>query len=319
MRYHALIAWLIGLAGLAALLALNNGEAAFRAGIALREWLVVVLAFHAVPLAIDVTAWRWLFAARPGFGELAAIRWIAESVNGLFPVPHLGELLRVDMVRRLSSSQGEAASSVVVDITLGLGTQILFTVLGLLIYARVPGAAASLGALLAALAVLIALGVGLYLAQRGGFSLAVAALARLGPSLLSRVDLGAAGALEARIAKTYRRRRALLVATVWRFAGWIAGAGEIWLILQALGHPVSIADAIMIESLSQAARTAAFAIPGGLGMQDGALVLLCGQLGIGPDGALALALVKRFREAAIGLPGLIAGSIIQAKRRRRAA
>src|SRR5258706_1841282 len=318
MRAQALIAWLIGLAGLAALLALNDGAAALRAGLALREWLAVVLAFHAVPLAIDVTAWRCLFVVRPGFGELAAIRWIAESVNGLFPVPHLGELLRVDMVRRLSPT-GEAASSVVVDITLGLATQILFTVVGLLIYARVPGAAASVGALLLALAVLIALGAGLYLAQRGGFSRVVAWLARLGPSLMRRVDLGAAHAVEARIAETYRRRRTMAVATAWRFAGWLAGAGEIWLILHALGHPVSFGDAVMIESLSQAARTVAFAIPGGLGMQDGALVLLCGQLGIGAEAALALALVKRFREVAIGLPGLIAGSVIQANRWRRPA
>ncbi len=57
----------------------------------------------------------------------------------------------------------------------------------------------------------------------------------------------------------------------------------------------------------------------GLGMQDGALVLLCSQLGIGAEGALALALVKRFREVAIGLPGLIAGSVIQTRRWRRAA
>ena len=150
MRYHALIAWLVGIAGLAALLVLNDGAAAVRAGLALREWLIVVMAFHTVPLAIDVIAWQCLFTARPGFRDLALIRWIAESVNGLFPVPHLGELLRVDMVRRLGpvgAFRSEAAASVVVDVTLGLGTQILFTVLGLLIYARVPGAAGSFGAL----------------------------------------------------------------------------------------------------------------------------------------------------------------------------
>jgi putative membrane protein len=317
MRTQALIAWLIGLAGLAALLAMNDTEAALRAGVALGLWLVVVLAFHVVPLAIEVTAWRCLFAVRPGFGALAAVRWIGESVNGLFPVPHLGELVRVDLVRRISPG-GEATSSVVVDLTLGIATQILFTVIGLLLYARVPDAAASLSALLLAFVVLIALAAGLYLIQRGGFSRLAGLLVRHMPGVVSEADLGAVHAVEARIAETYRRRRAMLAATTWRCAGWFAGAGEIWLILYALGHPVSFGDAIVLESLSQAARTVAFAIPGGLGAQDAALVLLCGQLGIGAEGALALALVKRFREIAIGLPGLLTGWIIHTRRWRRA-
>ena len=70
----------------------------------------------------------------------------------------------------------------------------------------------------------------------------------------------------------------------------------------------------MLESLSQAARTAAFAIPGGLGVQDGALLLLCAQIGLGAETGLALSLAKRCRELVLGLPGLLAGYVIGTRR-----
>ena len=93
-------------------------------------------------------------------------------------------------------------------------------------------------------------------------------------------------------------------------AGWVAGAGEAWLALRLLGHPIGIAEAIALESLSQGARAAAFVIPGGLGVQDGSLMLLGLQLGLGAEAGLALSLVKRFRELALGLPALAAGYLL---------
>ncbi|HUC69490.1 MAG TPA: hypothetical protein VMA53_28990 [Stellaceae bacterium] len=69
----------------------------------------------------------------------------------------------------------------------------------------------------------------------------------------------------------------------------------------------------MLESLSQAARTAAFAISGGLGVQDGAL-LLAMQLGLGAEAGLALSLAKRCRELALGAPLLLTGYITAARR-----
>lgn len=85
-------------------------------------------------------------------------------------------------------------------------------------------------------------------------------------------DLEDARALDASVRALYGRRAAVASAALWRLAGWVAGAGAIWLTRHAFGHRVSLAEAIMLASLSQAARTAAFVIPGGLGVQDGTLV-----------------------------------------------
>ncbi len=84
------------------------------------------------------------------------------------------------------------------------------------------------------------------------------------------------------------------------------GVGEVWLALSFLGHPVSLLSAMMLESLGQAVRAGAFAVPGALGVQEGGYVMLGRVLGLGPETALALSLAKRVRELLLGIPGLIA-------------
>jgi hypothetical protein len=46
-------------------------------------------------------------------------------------------------------------------------------------------------------------------------------------------------------------------------------------------------------------------IPGALGVQEGGLILLGALVGMPPDTALALSLVKRVRELLLGLGGLL--------------
>jgi hypothetical protein len=56
-------------------------------------------------------------------------------------------------------------------------------------------------------------------------------------------------------------------------------------------------------------RSGAFAVPGALGVQEGGFVLLGPLVGVSPETALALALVKRVRELAIGGGGLLVWGI----------
>ena len=57
---------------------------------------------------------------------------------------------------------------------------------------------------------------------------------------------------------------------------------------------------------SGASFSAAVMVPGALGLQEGGYVLVGAALGIPGEAALALALVKRARELALGLPSLVA-------------
>lgn len=66
---------------------------------------------------------------------------------------------------------------------------------------------------------------------------------------------------------------------------------------------------MILESLGQALRSAGFALPGGLGAQEGGILAGALALGIAPDLALAVALIKRARELVFAVPGLVAWSL----------
>jgi len=115
-----------------------------------------------------------------------------------------------------------------------------------------------------------------------------------------------ATALDGAIRGFYADRRRLGSSGVWHVLSWLLGAGEIWLALRFLGHPVGLATAVVIESLAESVRTAAFTVPGALGVQEGGFLVLGRLFGLTPDVALALSLAKRVREVALGVPGLVA-------------
>jgi uncharacterized membrane protein YbhN (UPF0104 family) len=86
--------------------------------------------------------------------------------------------------------------------------------------------------------------------------------------------------------------------------GWTASAGEVWLVMQALGQPLGVIDAFILESLGSGVRAAAFMVPGALGVLEASFVLFGALFGLSADAALAISLSKRVRELALGLPGL---------------
>ena len=61
-----------------------------------------------------------------------------------------------------------------------------------------------------------------------------------------------------------------MAATLIHLTFWFFGALEVWVMLSFLGLPAGYPEALVIESLTQAIRGAAFAIPGALGAQEGA-------------------------------------------------
>jgi uncharacterized protein (TIRG00374 family) len=117
--------------------------------------------------------------------------------------------------------------------------------------------------------------------------------------------------LEAAAQALRRRPRALIVATLWHLLGWLSQVAETWFVLWLVGARVSVLAALAIESLATTARGAAFFVPSGLGVQEGAVLALARALGVAPEPALALAVVKRLRELAVGAPGLIAWAVAE--------
>jgi putative membrane protein len=274
--------------------------------------LLGVALFHLVPLALDAAAIRVLEtqAPRGALRTALRVRWIGESANSLMPAGQIGgPLLMIRQLIQRGTVAAEAVAAITVSTTLQTFAQIVFALMGLALIgsraARLP-AAASWTVLLLAAAGLAVLPAAFYLLQRRGLFTQVARLAqRFVPgrdwSHLRRHAEGIDEALRA----AYRRRTRVWSSFALCLIGWIAGTGEVWLILWLLGSQVSWNDALLLESLGQAIRGAAFAIPGSLGVQEGGYVLLAPLVGLSSDVALALSLAKRLRELLLGVPGLL--------------
>jgi uncharacterized membrane protein YbhN (UPF0104 family) len=78
------------------------------------------------------------------------------------------------------------------------------------------------------------------------------------------------------------------------------------MLLHFFDAPVTFRIALAIESLSTAARGAAFFVPSGIGVQEVTIFSICRLLGIDMEDALALTIAKRAREILMGVPGLLA-------------
>lgn len=317
MRRHLTIfVWLAGVLAMLALV-LHQGAANVVQGIATTGWwLLLITAFHLVPMTADTLAWHYLLpaASRPAFPQLLWMRWIGESVNSLLPAAQIGgDLLRGRLVAQRAVPNAQAAASIVIDLTLSVLTLALASILGVLLAVR--RSEQSLVPLLIVL-VLAALGccVVLVLQHRGMFHGVTRLLGRIvNHELWDRVA-GSAFALDAAIVAIYARPRLIATSMIWQVLAWVLGAGEIWLAFASLGHPVRVLDAIMIECLIQAVRGAAFPVPGAVGIQEGSMILLGVLAGVPADIALSVSLIKRVRELLLGVPGLIVWQLAEGRR-----
>ena len=270
-------------------------------------WTVPVLvALHLVQLLLSGIAWRTLFASRvcPGLGTFFRLRLIREGIDSLLPVAQIGgEVIGARLLTATGSPAALAGASVVVDLTLELVGQILFLLAGLAALACLPGqtgwflwleVVAGAGLIVAAF----------LLAQRQGvlrlIEIAVRGLAERFPTLQGASIEG----LHTAALGFYGRKALLLRAVLIHAVSWSLGTAETWLVLHAVGAAVTPLQALVVESLGMAARSAGFAVPAALGVQEGGFMLAAAAVGVSPELALALSLVKRAREIVVGLAGL---------------
>lgn len=283
--------------------------------------LLLVAAFHALPLVIDAMAVGVLLdrgRRRVPLPVLVVSRWIGESVNSLLPAGQLGG--PVVMVRQLAQrgvALNDAAAAVAVNTTMMAFTQAAFAIGGLAVFAwAAHGVAAGLRIPAAiAIAFLLSSTAGFYWAQRRGM---FGHVLRFGSKTFGRDWSGLtarADAIDVAVTTLYRERRKVAATFAWSLLGWIVGTGEVWLALHFLGHPVGLVEALFLESAGQAIRGAAFAIPGSLGAQEGGFLLLAPLVGLPLDVALALSLVKRARELLLGLPGILVLHLTERRQR----
>jgi uncharacterized membrane protein YbhN (UPF0104 family) len=193
--------------------------------------------------------------------------------------------------------------------------QLVFTIAGLSVLAGLgfnPAWAswAEGGLLLGMLGIL-----GFVIAQRAGLLRLIEFLLLRLSHLWPALSVESVRGLHHELIRLQYRPWILLKASLLHLASWSLGALEVYLALLAIGSPISIEQAFIIESLGMAVRSAGFAVPGALGIQEGGLILVAGLFGVPPSTAIALSMVKRLREVLIGIPGVAAWQWYEIKRR----
>ena len=89
------------------------------------------------------------------------------------------------------------------------------------------------------------------------------------------------------------------------FLGWCGGAVETWIVLRRLAPGSGWARALGVEALQVVAVTMLLFLPGRIGGAEGVRTGICVLLGLTPAQGVAYGLVRRAREIAWALPGLV--------------
>jgi putative membrane protein len=292
----------------------SQGLPAVVATLALAGWgLLLVALFHLVPLVLDAAAIRVLFdggAARDSMRDAVLARWAGESANSLMPAGQIGG--PVLMARHLAQrglALQDAAAAITVSTTLQTFAQIAFALLGVALLglqaSHISQLALRTSSLIASALLAVQVGGFYWMQRRGFFSKVMRAATRFAGRRDWSQWMSQAEAIDIAVQLTYARSGPVAASFLLSLIGWLVGTGEVYLILQLIHHPVGWIDALLLESLGQAIRGAAFAIPGALGVQEGGYLLLAPLAGLPPDAALALSLAKRTRELLLGIPGLL--------------
>jgi putative membrane protein len=255
-------------------------------------------------LLLAALGWRSLFTgARPGVGVFYPLRVIREGIDSLLPVAQVGgEIVGARLLAGHRVAPGEAGASVIVDVTVELLTQIVFLFGGLAGLAWLSRQAPWGVWLEAGLAGGTA--AGLLLAQRLGLLRGIDALLRRIGQRWPALAGASSGRLHAAALGFYRQKAAMLRCVLLHVLAWGLGTAETWAVLHVLGVPVSPLQALVVESVGMAARSAGFAIPAALGVQEGGFMLAAAAAGVPVAAAVPLVLLKRMREVLVGLIGL---------------
>ena len=317
--------YVLGFAGAAlfTVLLIREGASKVLDAFVTPEWVIAgIAAYHSIPMLLDALAWWVLFpkTERPPLLRLFWMRWIGESISNLIPSAAVGgDIVRARLSTITGTPMAAAAASVIVDVTLGVVTQIVFTLLGLVLLVEATGRTSLVGPTLVGAILAIVAIAGFYIAQRlGMFRFVSVIITRLvkSPEWSSLVQSGET--LDQTVRDFYARRRGVLACCIWTIVSLIGSSGEIFIALYALGAHATFLNALILQSMAMTVKSAAFPVPGQLGVQESGYLVVGNLLGIPGETAFAISLLARFRDLIVGIPGLVLWQLIEGRRFLRA-
>ncbi|WP_241911863.1 lysylphosphatidylglycerol synthase domain-containing protein [Telmatospirillum siberiense] len=281
-------------------------------------WSGVALMSLYHPLAIALCGLAW-FSLETGGTPMTFIlgRWVRDGVGELASfLPLAGEMAGARLLICGGIRPAAAGAMTVVDVTAEVLAQFLFSLVGVTIWLTrhptgdmVRWAMIGLGLSIPILAAFVLL-------QRSSVMRFLETLpSRLLPKVWPAPD--AENGIHARITALWADHRRVGSAVLLHLAAWTVSAGEGWLALKLLGHPLPFIDVLALECIIFAIRSGAFFIPAALGVQEGGYMLLGAVLGLPPEVALAVSLLKRGRAVILGVPALLTWQLLEGRAARQ--
>lgn len=264
--------------------------------------LTACLSSGLYPLLLEAASLRLVFAARQ----------VRDSAGDILPFTQLGGIalgMRVLSLGGIAPSRALAAG--VVDVTAELLAQALFILIGLALAATVIRADARLGPYFGWLvtgAVLFAMGVMIFAVLQWVGS-------RMAEKFLQVPKLGrGTTAFREALHHLYRQRAKVALSVGLHLFGWCASGLWLWVVFRVLGKPIAPASAVAIQSLLEALRSATVFIPAAVGVQEAGYAALGVLFGFAPETGVAVSLLRRGRDIAVGIPVLLAWQAVEARR-----
>ncbi len=267
--------------------------------------ILYLVLYYILPLTCTVWATYILFprSLRPKLRDQWFGNLLVNSVNWLLPVAQIGGwIARVHWLSVRGTSTSLAGASAIVDLTLQALAQGMIGILGLTLLVHFFGQEKTLITLgLLVVVLLLGLVYIFYRIQNNGiFSYLLVKIRNSSLALGLAQYLEHTQSIDLEIKNFYVRRHQVVISALFRFTSRILFAGEIWIVFYFVGYPISMLDAILLESLGQTVRAASFFVPGSYGIQEGGYIALGLILGLPTSYCLAMALTKRVRELLVG-------------------
>ena len=277
------------------------------------QGMLAISAVYFASQILHALAWRALFPATSNTTRLLLwARWLRDAgANLLSVVPAIGEAIAIRELTRHQVPFGTATAVTVVDLTMELASLLVFTLLGVIILIFEQPTEATGWWLALGLVICGGCIAGFIVAQHKGLFRFLEMLPeRLGwTQALPGLSDGAG--IHVAIQEIYRHRSRIAGNFALHIAAWVVGAGETWVGLWFMGHQVTLADALVIDSMLHALRTVAFMVPWAAGVQEGVYLVVGALFGLSPQVGLGLSLLRRAREILTGAPCLIAWQLLE--------
>jgi len=307
VKWRPAVGLILGAAVLTATLIYAGAGAVARTleGLHLTGLLLIVLA-HLPIIMLMGLAW-YLATGTTRIASARRFMWsrqVRDAAAETLPFSQVGGFVFGVRALRVSGSaalRGVLAMSV--DLVIELGAKLPYVLAGgLTLFALAPHSdlmrPLALGLIVTAIAV-----IGPVVARRrlgNALERLIRKVAKRLPVLASLRRLNLDGDINAVLDDILRHRGRLAAVLALHVSCWFLGALEVWLVFELLGKPVSVPEALVIDSVVAGLRTFVFMVPVAAGVQEASYVLACAVFGIDPAAAVAASLARRARDLTLG-------------------